>query len=133
MAVRIVQRVTTIGNQLYAVGNATVAGGQDYLIADYNSDGSIAWSENFGAPGATSTLSGAVTLNGELYVIGSTTSGGITEGVLMEIDPTTGAVISTVTYDPGQYNNFTSITTDGHYLYIGGVTGTSRPTIRPCC
>ena len=58
-------------------------------------------------------------------MIGSTTSGGITEGVLMEIDPTTGAVISTVTYDPGQYNTFTSITTDGHYLYIGGVTGTS--------
>ena len=45
--------VTTIGNQLYAVGNATVAGGQDYLIADYNSDGSIAWSENFGDAGAT--------------------------------------------------------------------------------
>ena len=117
--------VATIGNQLYAVGYANVSTGQqDYLIAEYNSDGSVAWNATFG-PAGTDTLTGAVTLDGHLYVIGSTTNGGSTEGVLMEIDPSNGNVLSTVTYDPAQYNSFTSITTDGHYLYVVGASGSS--------
>ncbi len=115
--------VATIGSELYAVGTAYVTGGQDYVIAEYNTDGSVSWSQTFGAANADSILNGAVTLNGHLYVVGSTTSGGITEGVLMEINPSNGGVISTTTYDPAQYNSFTSITTDGHYLYIAGVSG----------
>ena len=117
--------VATIGSELYAVGYASATGGQDYLIAEYNTDGSVAWSEHFGAAGATSTLNAAVALDGHLYVVGSTTNGGTTEGVLMEINPLNGSVISTTTYDPAPYNSFTSITTDGHHLYVAGVSGSS--------
>ena len=45
--------VATIGSELYAVGYANVGGGQDYLVAEYNTDGSVAWSETFGAAGTT--------------------------------------------------------------------------------
>jgi hypothetical protein len=117
--------VTTIGSGLYAVGFADVASGQsDYLVAKYNTDGSIAWSKTFG-DGDGDTLNGAVSLNGHLYVIGSETASGITEGVLMEIDPSNGNVLSTTIYDPAQYNTFTSITSDGHHLYVAGVSGSS--------
>ncbi len=43
----------------------------------------------------------------------------------MEINPSNGSVISTTIYDPAQYNTFTSITSDGHYLYVAGVSGSS--------
>ncbi len=117
--------VTTIGSALYAAGSANPVSQQsDFLIAKYNTDGSVAWSETFGN-GNGDTLNGAVALNGHLYVVGSETVSGVTEGVLMEIDPSNGSVISTTLYDPAQYNNFTSITTDGHYLYVAGVSGSS--------
>ena len=101
-----------IGNELYAVGNVNSNGG-DYLIAKYNTDGSIAWSESFGGSGADA-LNGAVALDGHLYVVGSTTSGGNTDGVLMEINTANGSVVSTTTYGGALYNSFNSITTDGH-------------------
>ena len=117
--------VVTIGNELYAVGYGANGSSQDYyLIAAYNPNGSVAWSETFG-PTGTDTLNSAVALDGRLFVVGSTTSGGATEGVLMEINPLNGDVISTQTYDAAQYNAFTSVTTDGHYLYVGGVSGSS--------
>ncbi len=117
--------VATIGNELYAVGYANVSSGQqDYLIAEYNADGSVAWNATFG-PAGTDTLTGALAVDGHLYVVGSTTNGSSTEGVLMEIDASNGNVISTQTYDAAQYNTFTSITTDGHYLYVAGASGSS--------
>src|SRR5665213_2426222 len=117
--------VVTIGSELYAVGYADVSDGQqDYLIAGYNTDGSVAFSHTFG-PAGTDTLNGAVEVDGRLFVVGSTTSDGATEGVLMEIDPASGSVISTTTYDPAPYNALTSITTDGQHLYIAGVSGSS--------
>jgi VCBS repeat-containing protein len=115
--------VATIGNALYAVGSESNNNG-DYLIAKYNPDGSVTWSQSFGGSGAD-TLNAAVSLNGHLYAVGSTVVGSVTEGVLMEIDPSNGTVISTTVYDPAQYNSFTSITTDGHHLYVAGVSGSS--------
>ena len=107
-----------LGNALFAVGHVTSNGG-DYLIAKYNTDGSVAWSHSFGGSEAD-TLNAAVTLNGHLYVVGSTTDGGNTDGVLMEINPADGSVISATTYGGSLYNSFNSITTDGHYLYVAG-------------
>jgi VCBS repeat-containing protein len=107
-----------VGNALYAVGGVTSNGG-DYLVAKYNTDGSVAWSQSFGGSGAD-TLTGAVALNGHLYVVGSTANGGNTDGVLMEISTTNGSVISTTTFGGALYDSFNSITTDGHYLYIAG-------------
>ena len=57
-----------IGNALYAVGRDSNNGG-DYLIAKYNTDGSIAWSESFGGSGAD-VLNSAVALNSHLYAVG---------------------------------------------------------------
>ena len=114
-----------IGDSLYAVGYASNgSGGQNFLIADYHSDGSIAWSESFG-PAGTDVLTSAVGVDGLLYVVGSTTIGGVTEGVLMEIDPSNGHVLSTVDYEAGAYNTFTSVTTDGQQLYVAGESGSS--------
>jgi VCBS repeat-containing protein len=107
-----------IGNALYAVGGVNSNGG-DFLIAKYNTDGSVAWSESFGGSGAD-TLNGAVALDGHLYVVGSTTSGGSTDGVLMEINTADGSVVSSTTYGGALYDSFNAITTDGHNLYVAG-------------
>nr|WP_143039703.1 MULTISPECIES: VCBS domain-containing protein [Bradyrhizobium] len=107
-----------VGNALFAVGNVNSNGG-DFLIAKYNTDGSVAWSESFGGSGAD-TLNGAVALDGHLYVVGSTTSGGSTDGVLMEINTADGSVVSSTTYGGALYDSFNSITTDGHNLYVAG-------------
>ncbi len=118
--------VATIGNELYAAGYANVASGQDYLLAEYNTNGSVAWSETFASgTDTTNVLTGAVAVDGRLFAVGYTVSGSATEGVLMEINPSNGSVISTTTYDAASYNSFTSITTDGQYLYVGGVSGSS--------
>ena len=45
--------------------------------------------------------------------------------MLIEINPSNGNVISTTTYDAAKYNSFTSMTTDGHHLYVAGVSGSS--------
>src|SRR6202011_4038266 len=66
------------------------------------------------------TLNGAVALDGHLYVVGSTTSGGNTDGVLMEINTADGSVVSSTTYGGALYDSFNSITTDGHNLYVAG-------------
>ncbi len=108
-----------IDNGLYAVGYVT-GNAEDYLVARYNTDGSIAWSQSFGGTGSD-LLTGAVALNGHLYVAGYTTDGsGNTDGVLMEISTVDGSVISTATYGGALYNSFSSITTDGQYLYVAG-------------
>ena len=107
-----------IGNALYAVGSDSNNGG-DYLVAKYNTDGSVAWSHSFGGTGAD-VFNGAVALNGHLYAVGSTTHGLNTDGVLMEISTTDGSVISTQTFGGQQYDSFSSVTTDGTYLYVAG-------------
>jgi VCBS repeat-containing protein len=108
-----------IGSNLYAVGYVNGNAG-DYLVAKYNTDGSIAWSHSFGGTGADQ-LNGAVALNGHLYVVGSTTDAtGNTDGVLMEISTVDGSVVSTTSYGGALYDAFNSITTDGHYLYVAG-------------
>ncbi len=108
-----------VDNGLYAVGYVT-GNADDYLVARYNTDGSIAWSQSFGGTGSD-LLTGAVALNGHLYVAGYTTDGsGNTDGVLMEISTVDGSVISTATYGGALYDSFSSITTDGQYLYVAG-------------
>ena len=72
---------------------------------------------------APTCLTGAVALNGHLYVVGSTTdASGNTDGVLMEISTVDGSVISTTSYGGALYDSFNSITTDGHYLYVAGAS-----------
>ena len=51
-----------IGSNLYAVGYVNSNAG-DYLVAKYNTDGSVAWSHSFGGTGAD-YLNSAVALNG---------------------------------------------------------------------
>jgi len=110
-----------IGSNLFAVGYLASSGnGNQYLIAKYNTDGSIVWSHSFGGSG-DEVLTGAVSINGHLYVVGYTTdTSGNTDGVLMEISTVNGSVISTTSYGGALYDAFNSITTDGHYLYVAG-------------
>ena len=108
-----------LGNYLYAVGDVTSNGG-DYIIAKYDTAGDVVWSVTGGGSGAD-TLTGAVAVNGRLFVVGSTTTAnGDTDAVLMEINPTDGSVISTQTFGGAANDAASAITTDGTYLYIAG-------------
>ena len=108
-----------IGSALYAVGYVT-ANSNDYLVAKYNTDGSLAWSHSFGGSGANQ-LNDVVALNGHLYAVGSTADAfGHTDGVLMELSTTDGHVVSSTTYGGVLDDSFNSITTDGHFLYVAG-------------
>jgi VCBS repeat-containing protein len=110
---------TVIGSNLYAVGYVT-SNGNDYLVAKYDTAGNVVWSASFGGTGSD-MLTSAVSLNGHLYVVGTTNDGyGHTDGVLMEISTADGSVISTTTYGGALDDAFNSITTDGHYLYVAG-------------
>jgi len=93
-----------IGNQLYAVGAATVAGGQDYLIAGLQCQRYDRLEQELRSR-RHRHAEWRGNARRHLFVVGSETSGGTTEGVLMEIDPSTGNVISTITYHPAQYNS----------------------------
>src|SRR5581483_463804 len=109
-----------LGNNLYAVGNVSSNGG-DYIIAKYDTSGDVVWSVTGGGSGAD-TLTGVVALDGHLFAVGTTTTaGGDTDGVLMEINPADGSVIGTLpALGWSQYDSANAITTDGTYLYIAG-------------
>jgi hypothetical protein len=104
--------VATIGTSLYAVGYSGSSPNSN-LIAKYDSDGTLAWNDTFGA----GELTGAVAVDGRLFVVERPLSG---SDVLMEINPSNGDVLSTV--QTGSTGT-PSLASDGHYLYVTSTNG----------
>lgn len=115
--------VTGLADHVYAVGIANASGSPaaDYLIEKYDESGNRIWSVTSGG-GAEDVLQGVVAIGSRLFAVGYTRSSGAGESdaVILEIDPATGATISTTLFGGAQDDQAWGVATDGTDLYVVG-------------
>jgi len=107
---------------LYAAGH-TDAASRDYILEKFSDDGSRQWSMVWDG-GGDDALTGITAIGNRIFAAGHTTGGGAVgvDAVLFEIDPATGAVLSTA-YFGDAYDDFANgIATDGTDLFVVGET-----------
>jgi hypothetical protein len=108
---------------IYAVGYTTtgVAGSEDYLIQKYDEAGNLLWSETSGGAN-TDVLNGVVGIGTRLFAVGYTNSSGAggDDSVVLEIDPATGATLSTTLFGGALDDKANGAATDGTDLYVVG-------------
>lgn len=111
--------VASLSGFIFAVGEADGGGTTRYLIEKYSETGSRIWSRESAGP---SSLAGVVTVGGRLFAAGHTNTAGAggSDVLLVEIDPTTGAILSSVTYGGPQDDVANGIATDGSDLFVVG-------------
>ena len=105
---------------LYAAGH-TEASPRDYLIEKFDEAGARQWSVTFGGAG-DDALTGIVAVGSRIFAVGSTTTGtaGGADAVLLEIDPATGATLSSTLFG-GALDDFANgVGTDGAALFVVG-------------
>ncbi len=116
--------VAGLGGFLYAVGGAvpTVGGhgGNDYLIEKYDESGQRMWSASSGGLGED-VLTGVVAVGSRLFAVGYTYGADANaDAVVLEIDPATGATLSTTLFGGSQDDFANGAATDGTDLYVVG-------------
>ncbi len=108
---------------LYAVGQAT-AGNGDFLAEKWDTAGNVVWSQSYDRGGAADTLNGVALLDGRLYAAGSTqgdTAGG-SDGVVLTLDPATGALVDTTLWGGPADDSFQDIAATAGALHVVGST-----------
>ncbi len=114
--------LTAFGGNIYAVGYSGVVGApRDFLIEKYDEAGNRIWSRKSGGAG-DDVLYAVAELDSRLYAVGSTNSQGLggTDAVILEINPKTGATISTTLFGGTRDDAAFGIATDGTDLYVVG-------------
>lgn len=116
--------VTAFGNSLYGVGFAAtpgVANSENYLIQKYDETGTLLWSQTSGGAN-TDVLTGVVGIGTRLFAVGYTQSSGAggADSVVLEIDPATGATLSTTLFGGALDDKANGAATDGTDLYVVG-------------
>ncbi len=108
---------------LYAVGQ-TAGPNADFLIEKWDAAGNPVWSRTFDRNGAEDSLKGVTLLNGRLYAAGSTRGGtaGGSDGVVLEIDPDSGALIDTTLWGGAGDDSFQGIAATPAGLHVVGTT-----------
>jgi hypothetical protein len=116
--------VTALGGALYVVGSAEAGADVHFLIEKYDESGTRVWSRESTGGGQTS-LRGIVSVGSKLFAAGYTNTmgaGGL-DVLLVEIDPSTGAIVSSTTYGGALDDRANGIAVDGSDIYL---TGSSR-------
>lgn len=116
--------VTSLGNALYAAGSAFtpgVAGSENFLVEKFDEAGAPLWRRVSGGAG-TDVLTGVVSVGGRLFAVGHTSSSGAggSDAIVLEIDPATGATLSTTLFGGAQDDMANAAATDGTDLYVVG-------------
>jgi hypothetical protein len=116
--------VTAFNGYLYAAGHTYlpgVSGSSEYILHKYDQDGTLEWSSVFGGTN-DDRLEGVISVGNQLFVVGSTHSQGAggSDIVVMEIDPLTGATLSTTLFGGPQDDMARGVATDGIDLYVVG-------------
>ncbi len=124
--------VTVFGTNIYAVGTTLTNASGDCLVDKWDLNGNFIQRQTYQLdPTNNDSLYGIVGVgcSGHLYAVGvrTNTGGTSSDGILLEIDPTTLAGISTniVSVPPNLFNSANAITTDGTDLYVAATTLTT--------
>lgn len=129
--------VTAVSGTVYAAGWKAGAGGEDYLLDAWDADGNrVPLSGSLPGGARAERINGLAGLGPELWAVGSTRSqddpdgnggAGFSDGVLFEIDPATGAALSTTVYGAGsgQDEAFQALVAAGADLYVAGESRSS--------
>src|SRR5437773_7926723 len=113
--------VTAFQDAIYAVGFTGVPNSEDFLIEKYDETGNLVWRQVSGGPN-TDVLTGVVGIGTRMFAVGYTMSQGAggADAIILEIDPSTGATLSTSLYG-GVMDEFANgVATDGTDLYVVG-------------
>ena len=115
--------VTVFGGDVFAVGRTSVDPAQsDFLVDRWDAAGNLVWSRTFDRGGQDDILEAVIGLGGRLYAVGASagaTAGGF-DAVLLEIDPGTGALLTTTLTGGALDDRSNDIATDGQDLYVAG-------------
>jgi hypothetical protein len=124
--------VTVSGGTIYAAGWQAGEGGEDYFLDAWDADGNRVPLSGSPASGARAErITGLAGIASELWAVGFTRSqdhpdgnggAGFSDGVLFEIDPATGAALSTTVYGAAssQDEGFQAVAASGSDLYVAG-------------
>jgi hypothetical protein len=112
--------VTAIGSDIVAAGYVS---GSGYLAERFDAEGNPVW-RTIAADPRPGRLLGLVTVGARLFAAGFTESGGLggKDGVILEIDPASGAILSTTLYGGAEDDLFSGCATDGTDVYAVGET-----------
>jgi len=113
--------VVPLSGELYAVGYSGSPPSRDFLMQKYDASGVRVWSLTTGGAG-DDLLTGVSAVGTRLFAVGHSSSGGAggVDGVVLELDPATGATLTT-TYLGGALDDLANgVTTDGVDLYVVG-------------
>jgi IPT/TIG domain-containing protein len=116
--------VTAFQDAIYAVGftyTPGVSNSEDFLIEKYDETGNLVWRQVSGGPN-TDVLTGVVGIGSRMFAVGYTRSQGAggADAVILEIDPVTGATLSTSLYGGLKDDFANGVATDGTDLYVVG-------------
>ncbi|MFQ5799871.1 MAG: FlgD immunoglobulin-like domain containing protein, partial [Bacteroidota bacterium] len=124
--------VGSLTGDLYAVGNTYTSAGTgrspnpipgtaDYLIEKYDTAGNRLWRIVSGGVN-DDVLTGVVAIGSRLFAVGYTRSSGAggAEAVILEVNPSTGAILSTTLFGGSQDDFANGAATDGSDLYVVG-------------
>lgn len=120
----VLRGVTPLDGFLYTVGNVFtpgVEGSEDYLVQKYDAAGELVWSRTSGGA-ASDALTGVIGVGSRVFAVGSTRSSGAggADVVVIEIDPATGATLSTTLFGGALDDVANGVATDGTDLYVVG-------------
>jgi len=114
--------VTALDGHLYAVGAVqSTDGSADYLVEKFDQDGHRVWSAVSGGA-LDDVLTGVVGVGSRLFAVGYTygSGSGGADVVILEINPATGATLSTTLFGGVQDEFANGAASDGTDLYVVG-------------
>lgn len=129
--------VAVSSGTVYAGGWQAGAGGEDYLLDAWDADGNrVPLPDSLASGARVDRIQGLAALGPELWAVGFTRSqddpdgnggAGYSDGVLFEIDPATGAALSSTVYGAasGRDEAFQTLAAAGTDLYIAGESRSS--------
>src|SRR5437867_5584359 len=113
--------ITAFQDAIYAVGFTGGPNSEAFLIETYDATGNLVWRQISGGPN-TDVLTGVVGIGTRMFAVGYTMSQGAggADAVILEIDPATGATLSTNLYGGAMDDFANGVSTDGTDLYVVG-------------
>jgi N-acetylneuraminic acid mutarotase len=117
--------MTVSGGFLFAAGqraDSSTGAPRDFLVEKWDESGNRLWSRVHDRMGGVDVFTSLVAVGNRLFAAGYTTGGtaGGKDGVIAEVDPATGDLLSTTLFGGTANDEWNGIATDGRSLYVVG-------------